>query len=290
MATDAAGTEAAAAKINLALHVTGQRSDGYHLLDSLVIFVDLADRISARLAERLSLTVCGPQARGVPTGDDNLVLRAARLLCPQGGAALMLDKHLPVASGIGGGSADAAAALRLLARLWQVALPEPAALLSLGADLPVCLGQVPVRMQGIGERLSPLPPVPPLWVVMANPGVATPTPAIYKALTNKRNPPLPEQMPRFASAAGLARWLAAQRNDLQPVAERMEPAIASVVAALAGQGGCLLARMSGSGATCFGLFDRADHAIAAAAALHHAKPHWWVVSTRPLGQADRPTT
>ena len=290
MATDAAGSEAAAAKINLALHVTGQRADGYHLLDSLVMFVDVADRISARPAKRLSLAVGGTQAHGVPPGDDNLVLRAARLLHPGKGAALVLDKHLPVASGIGGGSADAAAALRLLARLWQVALPDPAALLSLGADLPVCLGQVAMRMRGIGEALSPLPQLPQMWVVMVNPGVSVPTQAVYKALTERHNPPLPDRVPRFGFAADLAAWLALQRNDLQPAAERLEPAIAPVVAALAGQGGCLLARMSGSGATCFGLFDRADRADVAANALRRGQPHWWVAVTRPLDQADRSTT
>ncbi|MFN7598828.1 MAG: 4-(cytidine 5'-diphospho)-2-C-methyl-D-erythritol kinase, partial [Cereibacter sp.] len=163
----------APAKVNLTLHVTGQRADGYHLLDSLVVFADIGDTVRAMAADGLSLTVTGPQAAGLAADDSNLVLRAARLFPLATGAALMLDKVLPVASGIGGGSADAAAALRVLSRLWGVALPETAEVLRLGADVPVCLAGRPVRMTGVGDGLHPLAhPLPPAALVLANPGVA----------------------------------------------------------------------------------------------------------------------
>lgn len=293
MATDGTLSEPAAAKINLTLHVTGQRADGYHLLDSLVVFAELADRISARRAPTLSLTVTGPMASGVPAGGDNLVLRAARLMAAAPPLALRLEKHLPVASGIGGGTADAAATLRLLARLTGQPLPDAAALLQLGADVPVCLAGCPARMRGIGEMLDPVPPLPGFWLVLVNPGVAVPTPAIFRALASRQNPAMPE-VPHLADAGALARWLAAQRNDLQPAAVAIEPVIARVLAALADQAGCLLARMSGSGATCFGLFAEESAAMPATAALQAAHPGWWVVGTRPLppltAQDDRLTT
>jgi 4-diphosphocytidyl-2C-methyl-D-erythritol kinase len=162
--------ELAPAKVNLALHVTGRRPDGYHLLDSLVAFPAIGDRVEAEPAAGLSLTLDGPFARDLGAGPDNLVLRAAQLIRPEGkGAAIRLVKSLPVASGIGGGSSDAAAALRLLARLWEVPLPPAEQLAALGADVPVCLRAMPQRMQGIGERLTPVE-LPPFWIVLANPG------------------------------------------------------------------------------------------------------------------------
>lgn len=281
----------APAKVNLTLHVTGRRVDGYHLLDSLVAFADVGDRLRAQPAAELTLTVAGPRAEGVPTGPENLVLRAAGLLqrtagTPAPGAALHLDKHLPAAAGIGGGSSDAAAALRLLTQLWRRPLPPAAAMLDLGADLPVCLLAAPARMRGIGEALDPLPALPDLGLVLANPGVATPTPAIFAALACRDNPPMPAALPVWRDAAGLAGWLAAQRNDLEPAARRLVPAIDPVLAALAGQPDCLLARMSGSGATCFGLFPDRPAAAAAAAALARARPGWWVAA----GGLHRPDT
>ncbi len=263
----------APAKVNLALHVTGRRADGYHLLDSLVVFAGVGDTVSATPSDRLTLQVTGPQARHLPVTDDNLVLRAARLMGVT--AALTLDKVLPVASGIGGGSADAAATLKALADLTGRALPAPAEILRLGADVPVCLTGRPVRMQGVGEILSPLPALPPAWLVLANPGVAVPTPAVFAALTRRDNAPLPE-VPSFADAAALARWLGHQRNDLQPPAIALVPAIADTLAALSHQPGCLLARMSGSGATGFGLFAAMEAAMRAADALSRARPAWWV--------------
>jgi 4-diphosphocytidyl-2-C-methyl-D-erythritol kinase len=268
----------APAKINLTLHVTGQRADGYHLLDSLVVFADVGDWVHLAPADRLTLAITGPQAAALPVSDDNLVLRAARLM---GGAcaAITLEKRLPVASGIGGGSADAAAALRACAEMWGCALPAAAEVLALGADVPVCLAGRPVRMTGVGEGLVPLAqPLPAGWLVLANPGVAVPTPAVFRALTKRDNAPMPGVLPQFATLAALAAFLHAQRNDLEPPAMQLAPVIASCKAALAAQRGCLLARMSGSGATCFGLFADERAAIAAEAALQAAEPGWWVAA------------
>ena len=269
----------APAKINLTLHVTGQRPDGYHLLDSLVAFADIGDTVSASVAPGLSLSVTGPMAEGVPTDDSNLVLRAARLLAPGRGAALVLDKRLPAASGIGGGSSDAAAALRVLAPLWGVALPPAADLLPLGADVPVCLDPRPVRMQGIGERLSAAPALPHCEIVLVNPRQPVPTPQVFRALTRGDNPAMPGTLPRWRDLAALAEWLRAQRNDLEPAAIAVQPAIAEVLEAMRGTAP-LIARMSGSGATCFALY--ASGAAQAAQALRAARPDWWVASGRLL--------
>lgn len=268
-------TELAPAKINLCLHVTGQRPDGYHLLDSLVVFAGLGDRITVVADAGLALRVVGPQAAGLSAGEDNLVLRAARAFAGDRGAAITLDKQVPVASGIGGGSADAAATLRALARLWQLPLPDAATVLALGADVPVCLAGRPVRMRGIGDALTDVPPMPPAWLVLVNPGVAVATPAVFRGLTHKANPALPE-VPAFPDAQAMARWLTGQRNDLEPVAEALMPVIGTARQALAAQPGCLLARMSGSGATCFGLFAGQTQAGAARDAIRAAQVGWWV--------------
>lgn len=269
-----AETEFAPAKINLCLHVTGRRADGYHLLDSLVVFAGVGDQVSGTLADPPSLSVEGPKAEGLTGEGDNLVLRAARAMGVS--ARIVLEKHLPVSSGIGGGSADAAATLRLLARLSGRALPEAAAVLALGADVPVCLAGRPARMTGIGEGLAPLPPLPQAWLVLANPGVALSTPAIFRALARADNAPLPRDLPRLRSAADLAAFMMMQRNDLEPPALALEPVIGRVKAALSAQAGCLMARMSGSGATCFGLFADPLAAHAAARAIRAAEPGWWL--------------
>lgn len=272
--------EFAAAKVNLSLHVTGQRPDGYHLLDSLVVFADVGDGVSvapaAELGPKLGLTLAGPAAEGLRAEADNLVLRAARAFGVNAGAAITLEKHLPVASGIGGGSADAAAALRALARFWDLPLPDAAAVLRLGADVPVCLQGRPVRMQGVGEIITPLPALPEGWLLLVNPGVGVSTPAVFRALPRKDNPPMPAAVPPFADLAALAGWLAAQRNDLELPAMALQPVIAQVKAALQAQPGCRIARMSGSGATCFGLFATKAEAEQAATALRQANPGWWV--------------
>jgi 4-diphosphocytidyl-2-C-methyl-D-erythritol kinase len=278
--TDAALRAFAPAKLNLFLHVTGRRADGYHFLDSLVAFADCGDVLHARDAADLSLTVSGPFAAGLAEEPDNLVLRAARALAAQTGvparARLVLQKHLPVASGIGGGSADAAAALRLLCELWRIA-PDPVVLqrlaLGLGADVPVCLGNRPARMTGVGETLEPAPALPPCFVLLVNPGAAVATAAVFRARSNPFSQPahLPAD---WADAASMAADLARLGNDLEAPARGVCPAIGDVLASIAAQPGCLLARMSGSGATCFGLFP--DLAAAEHAADATARPGWWV--------------
>lgn len=275
----------APAKVNLTLRVTGRRADGYHLLDSFVIFAGAGDRLSVAPAADLSLTVTGPFAGTLAATEDNLVLRAARALAEAGGiapfGALTLEKTLPVASGIGGGSADAAAALRLLGLYWGLTVPAErlaAIAVALGADVPVCLRRRPVRMAGIGEVISPVPALPSgLGLLLVNPGLACPTPAIFRARAATGTPFSPaDAVPggRFDSAAAFAAALAASGNDLQDPAIGLTPEIGAVLRAIAHTAGCLLARMSGSGATCFGLFATVGEAAAAAAALR--RPGWWV--------------
>ncbi|MBC7737083.1 MAG: 4-(cytidine 5'-diphospho)-2-C-methyl-D-erythritol kinase [Candidatus Saccharibacteria bacterium] len=263
----------ARAKINLALHVTGQRKDGYHLLDSVVAFADCGDVITVAPADSLSLILTGPYAHAL-SSTDNLVLTAARALHPNRGAQITLEKNLPVASGIGGGSADAAATLLALSELWSKALPPAEIILKLGADLSICLHGKALRMQGIGEQITPLA-LPPLHAVLANPGRALATKDVFNALTQRQNP----AMTPLPSPDHLIPWLAAQRNDLQPAAVRLEPQIVATLTALQSQPDCQLARMSGSGATCFGLFPTADQATAAALTLKTSHSHWWVQAT-----------
>lgn len=273
--------ELAPAKVNLALHVTGRRPDGYHLLDSLVVFARVGDLLEAEPAPGLSLTLAGKFAGSLGVDAGNSVLRAAELLrTPGRGAALRLTKMLPVAAGLGGGSADAAAALRLLARLWGLEIPAPHAVLGLGADVPVCLVGGAARMRGIGERLDPVA-LPPFWLALVNPGVPVSTAAVFAGLASRDNPGLPDP-PEFRDAAALCAWLGAARNDLEAPARAIAPMIETALAALAAQPGCGLARMSGSGATCFGIFAEEAAALAAMAALRSAHPDWWVAAA-PAG-------
>lgn len=258
--------------------MTGRRADGYHTLDSLVVFAGIGDAVTAQPGQGLTLALSGPEAGGLAAEADNLVLRAARALAAAAGlparAALALAKRLPVASGIGGGSADAAAALRALNRLWGLGWSEARLAevgLSLGADVPACIASRPCRMGGIGEVLAPAPRLPECGLVLANPRLALPTPSVFKARQGGFSPvaALPEGWP---DAATMARDLAALRNDLEPPAIALCPAIAQVLAAIRALPGCLLARMSGSGATCLGLFAEAASAARAAALLPEA---WW---------------
>ncbi len=272
--------ELAPAKVNLALHVTGRRPDGLHLLDSIVAFPRLGDRVEVESAPRLSLSTNGPFASELGPSADNLVLRAAQLMASGRGAALRLTKNLPVASGIGGGSSDAAATLRLLARLWRTSLPEPDDVLALGADVPVCLGGEASRMSGVGERLEPLR-LSPFWIVLANPDVPLATGAVFARLTSRTNPPLSDP-PDQAPAKTFFDWLSVQRNDLEAPARAAAPVIGEALAALAAQRGCHLARLSGSGATCFGLFLTESPALAAAEALRGVHPAWWIAAA-PVG-------
>ncbi|MFN3281134.1 MAG: 4-(cytidine 5'-diphospho)-2-C-methyl-D-erythritol kinase [Tabrizicola sp.] len=283
MATEAV-SEAAPAKLNLCLHVTGRRVDGYHLLDSLVVFADIADRVFASPARGLSLVVAGPEGAGLQADPDNLVLRAARCMGVTN-AALVLDKQLPIASGVGGGSADAAATLRALARLTGRPPPAMSDVLRLGADVPVCMASRPARMTGIGERLAPLPPLPEMGCLLVNPRLPVPTPQVFAALERHDNPGLPDLPPSaLASAGAFAGWLAAySRNDLVAPARVVAPVLADVQAALEAVPGCLLARMSGSGGTHFGLFPTPAAATAAARQLAEMHPFWWTAAGRILG-------
>ncbi|GAB5373622.1 MAG: 4-(cytidine 5'-diphospho)-2-C-methyl-D-erythritol kinase [Acuticoccus sp.] len=272
----------ARAKVNLALHVVGQRADGYHLLDSIVAFAALRGTggdvltidFAADAAGEPAFAVSGPFAHDVPHGPGNSALAAAEAV--GGIRALTLEKNLPVAAGIGGGSADAAAVLRAAAYQTGHPLAALGALaLSLGADVPVCLAGTPARMGGIGEALSPIG-LPETPCVLVNPRAAVATPAVFRALAKKDNPPLAAGWPAPRSPAALAAALAEARNDLGPPAARVAPVIDKVVAALAGEAGCLLARMSGSGATVFGLFADAAASERAAAALRVRHPGWWI--------------
>ncbi|MCY1127705.1 4-(cytidine 5'-diphospho)-2-C-methyl-D-erythritol kinase [Frigidibacter sp. RF13] len=271
----------APAKINLTLHVTGRRADGYHLLDSLVVFADVGDLVRAELADDLTLEITGPMAAGLTAGPDNLVMKAARMIGVRG-ARLVLEKHLPLASGIGGGSSDAAATLRALARLTGQPLPEMSATVALGADVPVCLDPRPQRMRGVGERLDPVACLPRFWMVLVNPRVDVPTPAVFRTLDRRDGAPMPDPLPAFRDLASLAVFLATQRNDLAAPALRIAPVIGEVLAALSSASGCRLARMSGSGATCFGLFDSKAQADAARARIAVMEPAWWVQSAAAL--------
>ena len=268
----------ARAKVNLYLRVTGRRADGYHLLDSLAVFADAKDIVTAGHAEDLTLDIRGGEAVALTGEPDNLVLRAARALAEATGrapkAAITLTKLLPVASGIGGGSADAAAALRVLDALWETGLDEAALeaiAAQLGADVPVCVASRPARMMGVGEILSAAPELPACGLLLANPRIALPTPQVFRARRGEFSPPA-EMPERLADAAALADWLRPLGNDLQDAALSLCAAIAEVLSAIAAQPGCLLARMSGSGATCFGLFATPAQAQAAAKALPAA---WW---------------
>jgi 4-diphosphocytidyl-2-C-methyl-D-erythritol kinase len=280
----------ARAKVNLTLHVTGRRPDGYHELDSLVVFAEFGDALAFAPGEGLALEVVGPYAAALAAacgeGADNLVLRAARglrALCGAApGARMTLEKRLPVAAGLGGGSADAAAALRGLAALWRLGeLPTPdlmALAAELGADVPVCLDGRPCRVGGIGERLSPVAALPPAWLVLVNPGTALATPAVFAARRGPFSTPA-GPLPRLADATALAAWLRGGGNDLETPACSLAPEIFEVLAVLRRTPGCLLARMSGSGATCFGLYGDSATARAAAAAVAAERPAWWVRDT-----------
>lgn len=271
----------APAKINLALHVTGQRVDGLHLLDSLVVFAALGDEISVENAEETSLSIDGPFASDVPIGPDNLVLRALKLFSPNRHVKIDLKKNLPVASGIGGGSADAAATLRAIADLWDVDIPDADAVLDLGADVPVCLVGMSTIMGGIGEILTPVD-VPKLRLVLVNCGVAVNTGDIFDRLPNRTNPPMSKPGTLPNDPISFCEWLGDQRNDLEIPARELAPGISESLNVISAMDECLLARMSGSGATCFGIFPTAVGATNAAKSISRHHPNWWVQATSTL--------
>jgi len=285
---------AAPAKLNLYLHVTGKREDGYHLLDSLVAFTDIHDTLTMTPADRLFFTAEGPFVGGFGNEDPstNLVMRAASSLGEAVGrapaVAFHLIKNLPVASGIGGGSADAAAALRGLARLWGIDPLSPAVLgvaAKLGADIPSCVNGRVCFMGGIGTDVSPAPALPEAGILLVNPGIGLSTPSVYRARRGDFTTAMRFDAPP-AGVEGLAALLAARRNDLTDAAVSLVPEIGAVLAAIAGAADCKLARMSGSGATCFGLFEDVEAASRAARALQAGYPAWWVKPGRLLSDAN----
>ncbi|UXT39952.1 4-(cytidine 5'-diphospho)-2-C-methyl-D-erythritol kinase [Agrobacterium tumefaciens] len=281
--------EAAPAKINLALHVTGQRADGYHLLETLVTFTEAGDTIRIRDGDADSFSISGPFGDLLRAGDggDNLVTRAKDLLRdalastgqPAPPVAIHLEKNLPVASGIGGGSADAAATLRGLLRHWRAGIAPDALAsmaLTLGADVPMCLESRSLIARGIGEDIEPLTDLPELVMVLANPLKAASTPEIFRRLQNKTNPPLPA-----SATIGWMDFLAQSRNDLQPPAQALLPEIGEIIGLLS-QEGAALVRMSGSGATCFGIFHSLEAARKAETSLRKKRPGWYFQATRTI--------
>jgi 4-diphosphocytidyl-2-C-methyl-D-erythritol kinase len=286
-------SQTARAKINLALHVTARRDDGYHELDSLVAFADCADELRLEQSRQTELTVGGPFADALSaTGDGpNIVLKAVDALRARWPdryepVSINLEKNLPVASGIGGGSSDAAATLRALQALFGPVddVGELGRIaLELGADVPVCLVSATCRMRGIGEDLHPVENMPSFDAVLVNPGVAVSTPSIFRSIGLSPGETAFDAMPELPADASMADWigwLQGCRNDLQHAAQEVEPLITEVLAMIARSPGCRLHRMSGSGATCFGLFDDPEHAHAAAEQLRRQKPHWWVMPSR----------
>lgn len=278
----------APAKINLALHVTGRRADGYHELESLVVFADIADRLRISSSSTDQFSVSGPFAKNLDDGQDNLVssaIEAFRKRWPQfadSRFAVELEKNLPIAAGIGGGSADAAAMLRYLALANGIDLADEKlrdVALTLGADVPVCLMSKPCVMRGIGDRVERLGAFPDCHLVLVNPLLPVSTPEIFENLQSTKNPGLPELPERFADARHLAEWLAATRNDLTKPAIELVPIIGELIATLGDHPECLLARMSGSGATLFGLFESAKAAQQAERMMKEKHPECWVVAS-----------
>lgn len=276
----------APAKINLTLHVTGQRPDGFHLLDSLVVFADVGDRLRVVRATRTSLEISGPMAAGVPDDRRNLVLKAADLM--GGSGAFHLEKHLPTAAGIGGGSSDAAATLRMLSEMTGRPIPGPSEVLGLGADVPLCLTSGLVRMRGIGECLQPLGTAPRVSLILVNPGIAVPTGAVFANLKRRDFAPMPADIPKFGQG-GWIDWLMAQRNDLEIPAISAAPAIGQVLQVLRQSEGCLMARMSGSGATCFAIMREDGIRDDVARDLQQRRPDWWVAPCNEM-RADQSGT
>ncbi len=284
--------ELANAKINLSLNVRGRQPNGYHQLESLVVFASVADRITCSDADVLSLEISGPFADELSDDENNLVLEAAKVFSAALGrdptVAFELEKKLPIASGIGGGSADAAAALRAMMRLWG---DPPGSIsgiaLQLGADVPVCLKKRPSFMTGVGENIRTVPRLPEIHAVLANPGISVSTAEVFNRLQAGpvEGPDRLPVLPGVETLDRLVTWLEENGNDLEAPAMAIAPVIGTVLDALRGTSGCRLARMSGSGATCFALYDNPFDAAEAAAELKQKHSNWWVTATRLLGSA-----
>jgi 4-diphosphocytidyl-2-C-methyl-D-erythritol kinase len=284
--------EPAPAKINLALHVIGQRADGYHLLESIVTFADIGDRLTFSHSDQDHFTLSGRFSDALTEDPgDNLVNRARdglREMLHRAGVtttpvSIHLEKNLPVASGIGGGSADAAATLRGLQRLWKTALGSDLMqlALSLGADVPMCLQGDPAHVRGVGEELKPLPALPGFSLVLGNPLLGVSTPQVFGGLMSKQNPPID-----MMESGDWVEILSRLRNDLEEPARALVPEIAEI-SELIGSQGALLTRMSGSGATCFGIFASRQEAVQAAEKLRTIKPHWYFEATQTITGSEQ---
>lgn len=266
----------APAKLNLSLHLVGKRGDGYHLLDSLVAFTDFGDALRITPSEMLTLSVSGPYAGEAPA-ENNLVMQAAYRLRDAygvaGGAHIKLHKKLPVGAGLGGGSSDAATAAKMLRQLWGIEADDEALavlLAPLGADMAACVYARPLWMRGVGDDVTLAEGLPAAYVVLVNPQLPLPTIQVYREVQ-------PEEIGGgLPDASSLGDYLRVARNDLEGAALRCCPDIVAVLAALRQQAGCYVARMSGSGATCFGLFETQEAAMTAASVLMSAYPHWWI--------------
>ncbi|MDA1238460.1 MAG: 4-(cytidine 5'-diphospho)-2-C-methyl-D-erythritol kinase [Proteobacteria bacterium] len=265
----------APAKINLTLHVTSQRSDGLHLLDSLIVFTKLGDILSFKSANKTSLSVTGLERFSFPVDQNNIILKAANLAGSGYQREIFLKKILPVSSGIGGGSADAAATLRDIAHLgFSVSQKE---IFNLGADVPACLKCQPLRVQGVGETFQVIPNWPKGGaLILVNPRIPLSTSKVFNALLRKDNEPMETKIPFFKNIKSLANFVLKNRNDLQDTSIKLEPEISKVLISIKKTEGCLIARMSGSGATCFGLFETLRGANEAASRLRKDFPNWWI--------------
>lgn len=283
----------APAKLNLALHVTGRRADGYHLLETLAVFTEFGDRLRISRGERDAFILTGPFSHGLAPDASNLAVRARDRLrdafpgTVRPPVTIELEKNLPIASGIGGGSSDAATALRGLAQFWNLTI-EPGELIAiaspLGADLPMCLAARPLVARGTGDALELISGWPTIDLVLVNPGVAVATAAVFAGLTRRDNAPLPP-LPSARDPGSIHAWLGETRNDLEASARARAPGIADAIAALQATG-AFFSRMSGSGATCFGLHASARTARLAADAISAAHPGWFVTATRTMASED----
>lgn len=278
----------APAKLNLFLHVGDQRADGYHALQSLVAFAEVGDVLEIAPASELSLSITGPFAAQIPRGGGNLVLKAARALSEefsptQLGASIALEKNLPVAAGLGGGSADAAATLRALNRLWALGRSEDQLIelaQTLGSDVPACVLSRPCWMEGRGERVWPTSTLPPLDLILVNPGILLATDSVFATLNARTGTSAMEPPGRIEKLWDLVAYLEDSGNDLEAPATHLQPDIDHVLEALHHEPGCVFAQMSGSGATCFGLFNDREYAEGGAGRIAQDHPHWWVNATR----------
>ncbi len=275
--------EKASAKVNLCLQIVGQKSNGFHLIDSIVGFTEFGDHLSFKKSDELKLTMKGAFSDQIPVDKSNLILKAAELLRAinniKTGAHITLTKNLPPSAGLGGGSSDAAAAIRGLSRLWDTDLPEIDDLMKIGSDLPVCINQKTQHMKGFGEVLEEINTFPNLPILLVNPLKKVSTQTVFRMLQNKKNPPLSEYEKLFQEKKDWINWLLLQRNDLMEPAVKVEPVISEVLQLISKQISVEKVSMSGSGATCFGIFENKCDCDLAMKRIRIERPDWWSVST-----------